>query len=261
MMGIAGRKVKKRKRKIVRRMADMENLYCTDLDGTIICNKTADGCVVVAKKHNVPSSFMYPQSLAALDEILTRIDVLPVTTRCLKSYQNVCIKDKFRFALVDNGARLVCGNNELEKEWEEESRRIASASKENFDKARVLIEGCGCKEKWGSEFVLDYVTDRCMAGSELARNLIQMTDLSVNIKADGIIVTNRSLSKGECIKRFAEKFQYCLFLSSGDSAEDESMYGVTKHSIGSEGAEFEIHEKYGLSYCYMVLMQALSLVA
>lgn len=235
----------------------MEKLYCTDMDSTIICNQQpTEFGVCVAVKGGRNTSFMYNEAYDKFVEITKKIKTLPITTRCEKSYNNIYLKKLFNYALVDNGAILVCDNLKEREDWILESREIVKEDAENFEKIRKIIESYGYKEKWGSEFVLDYVnkdvTDEDILN--IQKEIDGLTDnLLINIKNTSFVCTYKKLSKGSNIKRFATKYSYELYISSGDNLEDESMFEVTKYSVGKSKASKNIEAKDKLSFCHEVI--------
>jgi hydroxymethylpyrimidine pyrophosphatase-like HAD family hydrolase len=231
------------------------------LDGTLgIC---------VATKNNKNTSFMNNNSYDKFVEITKKIDVLPVTTRCKKSYLNIYLKKYFQRALVDNGATLVSENKNEEEEWLEESRNIVLEhnAKQNFDKAREIIELYGYKEKWGSEFVLDYVYKSNIPieniKEKIEEELKPLSDtILINVGNTSILCTYKCLSKGNNIKRYANHFNFNIYLTSGDNKEDESMFENSQISIGKEKATYvyEDNSKSKLKFCDWVIQTVYDLI-
>lgn len=242
----------------------MEKLFCTDLDSTIICSQEPeDFGVCVAMKDGRKSSFMNNDSYIKFVEIVKKIKVLPITTRCERSYNNIHLKIFFNYALVDNGAILVCDNKKEKEDWLEESRIIVKDDKENFEKIRKIIEKYGYKEKWGSEFVLDYVNKdiTSKAKEKLLEEIKPYTsNLLVNIGETSFVCTFDKLSKGNNIKRFAQKYNYELYISSGDNKEDESMFKVTTISIGKKNALYNYETKDKLTFCDKVINKVYEII-
>lgn len=210
--------------------------YFTDLDSTIICNKKELGTICVAEKNGKPSSFLKIEDIIDLYELSRRISIIPITTRCQQSYENIYIKSLFRYALVDNGARFISNSKIESEQWLQQSRQIISNDKTYFDKARTLIEHYGLIEKWGSEFVLDYIIDESkpyIDPHQIAKELKEYNDvLLINPRKKSMVCTYKKLSKGVAIERYCDLFSCIPFLSSGDGEEDISMFERTKHSIG-----------------------------
>ena len=216
---------------------DKLKLYCTDLDGTILTSeKPKDGefVICVAVKNNKCASFMYNESYDKFLKIISNINTLPITSRCEESYNNIYFKKFFEYALVDNGAKLL-HNGEVDIEWLEESRDIINKhkSKEKFEMAKKYIESFGYERKWSTEFVLDYAIRNISEErvNELKSLLSEYSDvLNIRFGKHSVIGTYKCLTKGINIKRFADRYGYELFISSGDSLEDISMFDYTKYS-------------------------------
>lgn len=242
----------------------MERLYCTDLDNTIICGQQPNAYgICVAVKNGKNASFMNNESYDKFISIVKKIKTLPVTTRCEKSYNNIYLKRLFDYALVENGAVLVTDKQDEYDAWLEESRSIVSKEKSEFETVRGIIESFGYKEKWGSEFVLDY-TNKDITDSDRDALKIVMEEYKenflINIGKTSIVCTYKKLSKGVGIKRFAKKYSYDLFLSTGDNLEDESMFKETKNSIGKNNAEYVFTADTKLEYCDKVIDKVIELI-
>lgn len=235
----------------------MAKVYFTDMDSTIICSGVqGDDLVCVAIKNGKPASFMRKTSLEKFEEITQIIMTVPITTRCDRSFRNIFLKDLFDVALVDNGAILLRGKNlEVDETWLKESFEITAPWRNNFDQARSIIESYGYKEKWGSDFVLDYTHKDISEDdkSKMKEQLVSLDGLLVNISKSGCIVTFVCLSKGATVKRFSEKYGYIPYLSSGDNAEDQSMFQETQLSVGKKDATFNFETKNKLEFCDFVI--------
>lgn len=214
-------------------------LFATDIDNTLICKKKPDSMgICVAVKNGENASYMSNESYDKLVKMLSMMEILPVTTRCRKSYENIYLKKFAKRALVDNGAVLVSENKEEEEEWLSWSRSVVKEHKKRFRQAGIILKSYGYREKWGSEFTLDYVNNT--ACSLQQKVLEDFKDILLISEPGGshraVLCSYKELSKGICIQRFAEKFGYDLFLSAGDSSEDESMFSKTLYSIGKKGS-------------------------
>lgn len=246
------------------------NLFCTDLDNTIICAvEPAHYGVCVAEKGGKKASYMTNDSYDKFIKICDKAEVLFVTTRCRKSYENVYLKKYAKRALVDNGAVLVSSKQSEVEEWLNESRSIVREDIEAFNIVRSILESYGYVEKWGSEFVLDYVHKDVTSinKSQLKDELSKYNDMFlINIGSTSCVITYRKLSKGINIKRYADKFKYTIYLTAGDNKEDISMFGYSDLSIGKEGTGAtcylsmdKINDK--LDFCNFVVNTAYELIS
>lgn len=213
----------------------------SDLDGTLISSldKTSDA-VCVATKNNRCTSFMSLDTYNKFQELKDKLNIVPVTTRCLISYNNVKLTKGIGDALVDNGAVLVHKDGIVDGEWLEESYKLSEADRDNFNKCREILEKYGYKEKWGSDFVLDYVNrspnlterDKQNMEIELVRHGV---GLKVKVGKTSAVVLFTILSKGNNLKRYLDKYKNIQpLISAGDTGEDETMFGSTLYSIGKD---------------------------
>lgn len=242
----------------------MKKVFFTDLDSTIICSQEPEKFgICVAMKNGRKSSFMYNDTYNKFIKITEKIDVIPITTRCEKSYNNIYLKKFFKYALVDNGAILISEDKSLCNEWIKESRKIIKDDVVNFEAIRNIIEKYGYKEKWGSEFVLDYVNTNINENivEKIKEEIKNLSDnLLINIGKTSIVVTYNKLSKGENIYRLAKKLNLNLWLSAGDNKEDESMFKKTELSIGKNNATFNFPISDKLTFCSTVIDKAYTLI-
>lgn len=233
------------------------NLFCVDIDNTLICQTVPDKYgICVAVKNGKNASYMRNDTYDKFVRLTSLITVLPVTTRCRESYENIYLKKFFERALVDNGAILVSKSSQEMKDWIFDSRKLIEGAKVSFDEARKLIEAYGYTEKWGSEFVLDYTCKGITQDDkkELMKELDKFSgDLLVRMGETSMLCTYKNLSKGENIKRYARKFNYNLFISAGDSLEDVSMFEQTDISIGKSGSTYIFKTDNKLDFCDSVV--------
>lgn len=231
-----------------------------DLDNTIFCDTeplATDSGICVAHKNGKKASFMTGVSYDKFVKICDYYDILPVTTRCLASYNNIYLKKYFKDALVENGAVLISNNKDEMESWLLESRSIISNDKKDFDNIRSIIEGYGYNEKWpeDSEFVLDYthpdITDEIKF--QIRKQLCVYDNFEIVLGNSSIVVVYKKLSKGECIKRYAKKYEKEIFIVAGDSKLDHSMFKESFISIGKEDANFNFMTSNKLDFCNFVV--------
>lgn len=234
------------------------NTFFTDLDGTIICNQAPEsfGCCV-AVKNGKNTSFMNNDTYDRFVEVVRNVNVVAITTRCLKSYNNIYLKKFFKYAMVENGGLLVSDDEEESEKWLVESRKIVSEDKENFERIRSLIESYGYKEKWAGEeeFVLDYTVKEISEEDKaiLKNELDKYENFLINMGKSSVIVTYKKLSKGAAVERFVKTFGVYPFITAGDNKEDESMFSHSDISIGKKNATHVLDTKDKLEFCDFVV--------
>lgn len=234
-----------------------KNLFCTDLDNTLFCQVKPDNFgICVAMKNGVHASYMTSESYDKFVALTKMLHILPVTTRCRKSYENVYLKKYFNRALVDNGAVLVSKNAKEEIDWLNESYKLIEKYEPAFKELRNILESYGYEEKWGSNFVLDYVHKGLTEEKKREISKILETynkDFLINMGNSSMLCTYKKLSKGENIKRYAKCYEYNLFMSAGDNLEDVSMYEQTDISIGKKAATYILDTNDKLEFCNFVI--------
>ena len=112
-------------------------LLFTDLDGTLIRSyrrKFDDDVICVERHRDREFSFISSKKLELLHNLIKNDNVLviPITTRSEAEYRRIKIPDvSFKYALIDNGARLLV-DGEIDEEWEKESKKMAVTIGEPF---------------------------------------------------------------------------------------------------------------------------------
>lgn len=254
--------------------------WFTDMDGTIMCNKkgcaSPKGLVPVAQKNGKHASYMTPHAFTTLKKITRMLECVPITTRCMESYKNIFIGSSFSHALVENGAILIkweksnCGIIwNIDHDWLQESMDIVSEDKKTFLKAKALLLTCGYVEKWQNvQFTLDFVQmENCgdkTSPKEMAEILKRegCGDVLLIVPGNsGICCTYKKLSKGEAIKRYCKKFGSYPLISSGDREEDNSMFGHTFYSVGTQDTDamIKVPEDLPVSQCEKIVDDVLKI--
>lgn len=183
-------------------------LLFTDLDGTLIRSyrRKFDEDVICVERHKGREfSFISSKKLELLHSLIKNDNVLviPITTRSEAEYRRIKIPDvNFKYALIDNGARLLV-NGEIDEEWEKESKKMTVTIGEPFK----TIDG-----------FLAYASKQPDKGFNLPNGV----DLIQNGKKYYAIP--KGLDKGSAIERF-KAITDGVIIAAGDSELDEAMRG------------------------------------
>lgn len=239
----------------------MDKAWFTDVDKTLMSsNKQLDSYGVAYRDYGLSSSFMSPWGFETLYEITQTACVVPCTTRVLPAWNRCLLKTFFPFALLQGGAQLFCDDETLCKEWMDESRELAADAFVEFENVRtILTEAGNYPIKYSDEFIIEFFIDT-LSEKELSRLFTFLDSLSsdITVCTDSkhlYRITYSALSKGSCCTRFANLMNKELFLSSGDSKIDETMFGTTLYSIGRKNATFNFDCK-GINFCDCVIRKA-----
>lgn len=254
-------------------------IFATDLDSTIIVNKppkNLDGYICVSETPR-GKSYISQDNLNKLIQINNLAKMIPVTTRGIVSYNTINFGFPFEYALVDNGAILL-HNNEIDKEWIEESRKIFEDGKSLFDITYNYLESNGFKTKTNSEFTIDFNV-RDMTLEERDYHYEKLVEL-IGDKFDvfktghnenglkGIYATYKEFNKGDSLKRFIKDLGTIdKLIVAGDSGSDWPMMEQTPYSVGLSDSpakyvfEKEKYKNYTYDYIDFVIDTILKLVS
>lgn len=211
-------------------------ILATDIDSTLILNtapKNLDGYICPSETPR-GKSYIHKNSLQKLQEISKKIDIVPVTTRGIISYETIDLKIKFKYALVDNGAILLV-DGKVDEEWINESRKLVEEDHDLFELTYSFLESHGFKTKTDSEFTLDFnipsidINERNRIYEELKLLIGHKYDV-FTAGERGIYATHKRLSKGLMLERFLKKIDD-VAIAAGDSGSDWSMM-IGRESIG-----------------------------
>ena len=118
-------------------------ILCTDLDNTIIYSYKHD---IGNEKMNVELykereiSFITKQTFELLKKVKEEFLVIPTSTRTIEQYERINLKiGTFKYALVCNGSVLLV-DGKKDKDWYEESLRLAKPSNLEVKKALEYLE-------------------------------------------------------------------------------------------------------------------------
>lgn len=246
-------------------------LFATDLDGTLISTDNApEGTqnIVVASVHGT-RIFMTNKNLSLLKELSRVADILPVTTRCQKSYNKIGLCIPIKSALIENGAMLLTGNK-IDMAWKYKSYDIIDKDKDIVEKGHEYLINAGYKKKSDAEFTIDYITDehdmeKNTAHCELLTNIIGEKFDVVKNGDNAIYATAKSLNKKKTLERYLESNSYNLVICAGDTNGDWDMLSMTDKSIGLSNSvaavKFPIEEYHKNQHLFaeFVLTKALEI--
>lgn len=234
-----------------------DKIFFTDLDSTLILNSKdskyldTSKYVCVSRKYGNPAGFMTIENFRKLQEINKRYTIVPITSRCLGSYMDVNLGFTPEYSLVDNGAILLNGR-EILVHWMNDSEKMTKDSHEAFRECRKYLISLDYFEKWGSQFVLDFSTDRNDISDPITRmNLMNEIAESPIFKycTDGkiksyisssmrsILLVDSKMTKDKSIERFLESIgshENARIYVAGDSSPDYCMLEAFENSFGTD---------------------------
>ena len=204
-------------------------ILCTDLDNTIIYSYKHD---IGNEKMNVELykereiSFITKQTFELLKKVKEEFLVIPTSTRTIEQYERINLKiGTFKYALVCNGSVLLV-DGKKDKDWYEESLRLAKPSNLEVKKALEYLEN-DKRRTFELRYIEDlFVFTKCYKSETVVNELREYLDKNlVNVfnNKEKVYVLPTLLSKGKAIERLKKYLKAEFIIAAGDSEFDISM--------------------------------------
>lgn len=204
-------------------------ILCTDLDNTIIYSYKHD---IGNEKMNVELykereiSFISNHTYELLKKVKDEFLIIPTSTRTIEQYERIDLKiGTFKYALVCNGSVLLV-DGKKDKDWYEESLRLAKASNLEVKKALEYLEN-DKRRTFELRYIEDlFVFTKCYKSETVVNELREYLDKSlVNVfnNKEKVYVLPTLLSKGKAIERLRKYLKAEFIIAAGDSEFDISM--------------------------------------
>ena len=204
-------------------------ILCTDLDNTIIYSYKQDignekMYVELYKEREI--SFITKQTFELLKKVKEEFLVIPTSTRTIEQYERINLKiGTFKYALVCNGSVLLV-DGKKDKDWYEESLRLAKPSNLEVKKALEYLEN-DKRRTFELRYIEDlFVFTKCYKSETVVNELRKHLDNSlVNVfnNKEKVYVLPTLLSKGKAIERLKKYLKVEFIIAAGDSEFDISM--------------------------------------
>ena len=217
------------------------NIFCTDLDNTIIYSYKHDidkNKINVEKYQGREISFASEYTLSLLKQVREEMMIIPTSTRTEQQYNRIDLKiGQIEYALVCNGGVLLI-NGARDEEWYQESLLLIEESKTELKRAIKLLE-TDVRREFELRFIDDlFVFTKCDYPKEVVEDLKRSLDTEyVKIFNNGVkvYVVPSNLSKGTAIKRLRNRFNPKYIIAAGDSEFDVSMVEEADYGLVPAG--------------------------
>ncbi len=224
-------------------------ILCTDLDNTIIYSYKHD---IGNEKMNVELykereiSFITKQTFELLKKVKEEFLVIPTSTRTIEQYERINLKiGTFKYALVCNGSVLLV-DGKKDKDWYEESLRLAKPSNLEVKKALEYLEN-DKRRTFELRYIEDlFVFTKCYKSETVVNELRKHLDKSlVNVfnNKEKVYVLPTLLSKGKAIERLKKYLKVEFIIAAGDSEFDISMVEAADVGLVPYGFKSEFNIK------------------
>ena len=224
-------------------------ILCTDLDNTIIYSYKHD---IGNEKMNVELykereiSFITKQTFELLKKVKEEFLVIPTSTRTIEQYERINLKiGTFKYALVCNGSVLLV-DGKKDKDWYEESLRLAKPSNLEVKKALEYLEN-DKRRTFELRYIEDlFVFTKCDKSETVVNELRKHLDKSlVNVfnNKEKVYVLPTLLSKGKAIERLKKYLKAEFIIAAGDSEFDISMVEAADVGLVPYGFKSEFNIK------------------
>ena len=224
-------------------------ILCTDLDNTIIYSYKHD---IGNEKMNVELykereiSFITKQTFELLKKVKEEFLVIPTSTRTIEQYERINLKiGTFKYALVCNGSVLLV-DGKKDKDWYEESLRLAKPSNLEVKKALEYLEN-DKRRTFELRYIEDlFVFTKCDEAETVVNELREYLDKNlVNVfnNKEKVYVLPTLLSKGKAIERLRKYLKAEFIIAAGDSEFDISMVEAADVGLVPYGFKSEFNIK------------------
>ena len=224
-------------------------ILCTDLDNTIIYSCKHD---IGNEKMNVEIykereiSFISNHTYELLKKVREEFLIIPTSTRTIEQYDRIDLKiGTFKYALVCNGSVLLV-DGKKDKDWYEESLRLAKPSNLEVKKALEYLEN-DKRRIFELRHIEDlFVFTKCDEAETVVNELREYLDKSlVNVfnNKEKVYVLPTSLSKGKAIERLRKYLKAEFIIAAGDSEFDISMVEAADVGLVPYGFKSEFNIK------------------
>ena len=224
-------------------------ILCTDLDNTIIYSYKHD---IGNEKMNVELykereiSFITKQTFELLKKVKEEFLVIPTSTRTIEQYERINLKiGTFKYALVCNGSVLLV-DGKKDKDWYEESLRLAKPSNLEVKKALEYLEN-DKRRIFELRHIEDlFVFTKCDEAETVVNELREYLDknlVSVFNNKEKVYVLPTLLSKGKAIERLRKYLKAEFIIAAGDSEFDISMVEAADVGLVPYGFKSEFNIK------------------
>ena len=224
-------------------------ILCTDLDNTIIYSYKHD---IGNEKMNVELykereiSFISNHTYELLKKVKEEFLIIPTSTRTKEQYERIDLKiGTFKYALVCNGSVLLV-DGKKDKDWYEESLRLAKPSNLEVKKALEYLEN-DKRRTFELRYIEDlFVFTKCDEAETVVNELREYLDKNlVNVfnNKEKVYVLPTSLSKGKAIERLRKYLKAEFIIAAGDSEFDISMVEAADVGLVPYGFKSEFNIK------------------
>ena len=224
-------------------------ILCTDLDNTIIYSCKHD---IGNEKMNVEIykereiSFISNHTYELLKKVREEFLIIPTSTRTIEQYDRIDLKiGTFKYALVCNGSVLLV-DGKKDKDWYEESLRLAKPSNLEVKKALEYLEN-DKRRTFELRYIEDlFVFTKCYKSETVVNELREYLDKNlVNVfnNKEKVYVLPTSLSKGKAIERLRKYLKAEFIIAAGDSEFDISMVEAADVGLVPYGFKSEFNIK------------------
>ena len=224
-------------------------ILCTDLDNTIIYSYKHD---IGNEKMNVEIykereiSFISNRTYELLKKVKEEFLIIPTSTRTIEQYERINLKiGTFKYALVCNGSVLLV-DGKKDKDWYEESLRLAKPSNLEVKKALEYLEN-DKRRTFELRHIEDlFVFTKCYKSEIVVNELREYLDKNlVNVfnNKEKVYVLPTSLSKGKAIERLRKYLKAEFIIAAGDSEFDISMVEAADVGLVPYGFKSEFNIK------------------
>lgn len=213
-------------------------LFASDLDNTIIHSykSASEDEICVEMKDNKKLSFVSEFTYEHLNVLYDKICIIPITTRSIEQYKRIKLfkNNKYpKYAVTSNGGILLI-DNEIDKNWFNESKLLINSSLNELDKAIEILsndKNVYFDVRYIDEMFVFTKTKDVIFTSNNLKSKLDLNKVNVYYHNEKMYVIPCILNKGTALKRIKNLLKPEHVICAGDSEFDVSMLELSDMSF------------------------------
>ncbi|MFP3154372.1 HAD-IIB family hydrolase [Lachnospiraceae bacterium ZAX-1] len=226
-------------------------IFASDLDNTLIHSykRYEPNDICIETKDGKRLSYMSRDAFDLLQKVNKQCLFVPVTTRSVEQYRRISLllEATPKFAIVSNGAVLLC-SNEVDEEWLSKSKEMIADCMEKLYAYMDILRNDSYTSfdvRLVDGIFLFTKTNNIAETMKLLDKAVDKENFEVSNLYEKIYIVPRKMNKGSALKRFIRKYGRekgeCL-LCAGDSIMDLSMLKIADVAVVPADFEFSIEK-------------------
>ena len=203
------------------------DVFFSDLDNTLVFSHRhkPDGELILAERLDGKEQAYVTRNTYEFIYDNVWLNLIPVTTRTIEQFKRITLfndYERFQYALVCNGAILL-NKGIVDDLWLEETKKLSFSELPEIEKASELLKEY-CNNIHFVEDLFVYIkSNRVFEILDSIKGKLDLRKVSVYVSGEKLYCIPNTITKGNAIKRFSNRFNINMKISAGDSVLDVDM--------------------------------------